>query len=350
MSTDYDKQIEWARRAHHSVPAHLRNSPIILHSTPQPIYHQFKFRPQTEEDKQAQRQLENWYHENQPVFRLGDTHLVEAATKSLRWGFPYYGRLADEELLDMLVTETPYDQAWIHSPHHELTMEMLAQHIVPSNIGAGCPGEPVPLAVAMKHARERGHSIPDSYLTDQPPGEGEDSAYYAARNMIYRQKAQTGDWTTMDSRPAMRALTRKYAIPNPDYPTLTPYFVDQLWVMLERGPRVRLIAVEIDGERQQTPEQQAKERHRDHVLNQLGYEVFHVASWWCRIDPWRVIAEVFTASGIDPEASEQFARSGLRSIDDYVCAACNEPLIRWDDYWIVRNEDGEIMHDACHSY
>ena len=106
--------------------------------------------------------------------------------------------------------------------------------------------------------------------------------------------------------------------------------------------------VEIDNEQQLAPDQQTKSDKRDENLTKLGYEVYHVAAWWCRIDSWKVISEVLSATGVNPRACEQLSCGHVDSVLEYSCAKCHQPAIRWDNYWIVEGEEGELLHEACY--
>jgi hypothetical protein len=89
---------------------------------------------------------------------------------------------------------------------------------------------------------------------------------------------------------------------------------------------------------------------RDVMLAAKGYEIYHVAGWWCRIDPYRVICEFLNASGIFPNAQKYILGNHFESTSDYVCELCHEPMVRWDVDWIQRAELYEqefIVHRSC---
>ena len=96
---------------------------------------------------------------------------------------------------------------------------------------------------------------------------------------------------------------------------------------------MRVICLEIDGEAH-IRESWAEAEARDEDLAALGYEVYHVAGWWCRVDSYRVICEFLAESGIHSEAVGWLHGSSLKRIDDYVCARCEKPMNRWGDNWI----------------
>src|SRR5215208_3282003 len=73
---------------------------------------------------------------------------------------------------------------------------------------------------------------------------------------------------------------------------------------------------------------------RDVMLAARGYEIYRVAGWWCRIDPFRVICEFLSASKLLPDAHKRLATSRFRTIDDYMCDYCGHPLYRREEDWI----------------
>jgi Protein of unknown function (DUF559) len=135
-------------------------------------------------------------------------------------------------------------------------------------------------------------------------------------------------------RASLCQLTGQFIVPDPLEEWKSPYLVDQLWITVSPDRKVRLIVLEIDGEVHLDPEQQKRDKQRDVVLAAMGYEVYHAAGWWCRIDPYRVVCEFLSASGLFPNAHNYLIGSHFRTIAEYVCDWCNEPLCRWDDTWI----------------
>lgn len=347
MSSEYSEQVDFASRAHNSIRPHLWESPVILKKPPQRVFHTLSFPDQTTTDLQAEKSLIEWYRGSPPAFHISDYPKAKDAQKRLLWDFPYFEKSDEDTVAEFLARRSSRDD-WIKSPHHELTIKMLRENIVPSNIGAGCPGEAIPLTTALRHAELRGHRIPRSYFDNVLPiSEAEKNAYCAARDLIYRQRGLSVD-SAYGPNSTITALTSKYAIPNPDYPDLAPFIVHQLWVLLERGPRVRLVILDIDSESSLNPDRQDKANRRDERLTAMGYEVYHVAGWWCRVDSWRVISEVLSATGVNPNACEQLSCGNLNSVFDYRCSKCHQPVIRWDNYWIAEGEDHEPLHEACY--
>ncbi len=109
--------------------------------------------------------------------------------------------------------------------------------------------------------------------------------------------------------------------------------------------------LEVDEPIHFTSANRKKSRRRDVMLAAMGYEVYHVPSWWCAVDPYRVIAEFVTAAGLSPEACASFVGHELRTISDYICDHCGEPMVRWDDDWIREVYRGSgspsLVHKQC---
>jgi len=145
-------------------------------------------------------------------------------------------------------------------------------------------------------------------------------------------------------------LTGQFIVPDPLEEWKAPYLLDQLWIMLYPDRKVRLIGLEVDGEVHLEPEQRARDRRRDVMLAAMGYEIYRVAGWWCRIDPFRVICEFLSASNLLPDANQRPVTSRFQTINDYVCDYCGNPLYRRDEDWIEEIEyEGRsvIMHGGC---
>jgi hypothetical protein len=126
--------------------------------------------------------------------------------------------------------------------------------------------------------------------------------------------------------------------------------LDQLWIMLYPNRKVILVGLEVDGEVHLEPEQRAKDRRRDVMLAARGYEIYRVAGWWCRIDPYRVVCEFLSASNLLPDAQKRLATSRFQTIDDYICDYCGNPLSRWDEEGIQEVEhEGQnlVVHWCC---
>jgi hypothetical protein len=114
---------------------------------------------------------------------------------------------------------------------------------------------------------------------------------------------------------------------------------------------VRLIGLEIDGEHHfQSEENILRDRERDLKLAAMGYEMYHVAGWWCRIDPIRVIHEFLQSAGIFPDAVSKLKGSHWQSIDEYKCGICHQPIVRHEDYWFqkIKYRDSIVIaHESC---
>ncbi len=193
MNVDYSEQLKFAHKAHNSIPPGLWESPVILKAPDERIFHSLKFPSQTDEHRQAEAQLLDWYSRKGTVFHVSELPRADAAKKHLRWGVPYFGKFADDPAEDFTISLC--EQNWVGSPHHDLTMEMSGDRIIPANIGAGCPSEVISLATVMRDAQMRGHQIPESFFQRMRPISGaEINAYCAARDLVYRQRALTSDF------------------------------------------------------------------------------------------------------------------------------------------------------------
>jgi hypothetical protein len=113
---------------------------------------------------------------------------------------------------------------------------------------------------------------------------------------------------------------------------------------------IRLLGVEIDGETHLTEEGRLKDKERDLKLAALGYEIYHVAGWWCRIDPYRVICEFLKASRLCSSSVEYLIGKDLSSINDYKCVICGYQMVRADDDWLQYIDEGPysgFAHRCC---
>ena len=82
----------------------------------------------------------------------------------------------------------------------------------------------------------------------------------------------------------------------------------------------------------------------------LGYQIIHVNEAWCRIDPFRVVAEVLRVIGLCPDFADAMVGGNLSSPDDYICEACGKPMIRFEDDSIkevFEGRDSRLVHKSC---
>ena len=214
-------------------------------------------------------------------------------------------------------------------------------------------------AHAFGIAKERGYSVADELLKEQQVAYGECEAYYAVRETLHGKNS--GIWLrkpNFDSfvksyirwHKSVKLITSQFIIPSSGYENTVPYILDQLWLIAHNDDCVRLLGLEIDGEHHIFNRGQSKTLGRDKYLKELGYELYRVASWWCRVDPYRVVCEFLKASGIFPDALNYLIGSELTSINEYKCGLCHAPMVRsnWD--WIQECQIGRstvLAHKSC---
>ena len=211
---------------------------------------------------------------------------------------------------------------------------------------------------AFHTAKERGYLIPDNFLSETQIYHGEYEAYYAVREIIYGNAL--GVWLKKANFEkflqnygkcynGVKLITTQFIVPNSNKNTV-PHILDQLWVISHDKNRVRLLGLEIDGEHHLLNGVQSKTLGKENYLKSLGYEMYHVASWWCRVDPYRVICEFLKRAGIFPNATDYLIGSELNSIDEYICGICCGPMVRWDWDWIQKCQIGNstvLAHKSC---
>lgn len=248
-------------------------------------------------------------------------------------------------------------QRWTRGADHHLLMELISLGRLPlAWPDAGGPDKAPHLSEAMRTARWLGYNVPEDFITNSSePSYSEREAFHAA-HMIARghfNAFNSGDGISdlQGFRRSLCQLTGQFIVPDPLQPNKTPYFLDQLWVIANPDQTVRLIAIEIDGEVHLPEEEQLKSHKRDHMLAAMGYEVVHVAGWWCRIDPYRAILTALACVGLLSVAHADVPGAEFCSIGDYRCGLCNKPMVRWDVDWIKRTSDGDrnlCVHRCCY--
>lgn len=211
---------------------------------------------------------------------------------------------------------------------------------------------------AFHMAKKHGHLIPNSYFEKKQFCYGQYEAYYAMHEIF--QSNILGVWASnpefqnihsyAEWYKNIKLITSQFRVPSSSNRNSIPYIFDQLWVVSEQPSQVRLIGLEIAGEHQFLSGGHSKTLGKNEYLKQLGYEMYQVASWWCRVDPYRVICEFLNISGIFPDATKYLIGSELNSIDDYVCGICSAPMVRWNWDWIQEYNLGDstvLAHKSC---
>lgn len=211
---------------------------------------------------------------------------------------------------------------------------------------------------AFRTARDNGYLIPNSFFEKNQFCYGQYEAYYALDEILqsnilgvysdssnYHNIYSNAEWYK-----SVKLITSQFLIPSSVHRSSIPYIIDQLWVVSQNPNQVRLIGLEIAGEHHFLNGGQSKTLGKNNYLKELGYEMYQVASWWCRVDPYRVICEFLNASGIFPDATKYLIGSELNSIDEYVCGICAAPMVRWNWDWIQECKVGNstvLAHKNC---
>jgi hypothetical protein len=345
-------ELHRARRVHESIDPALRGQPLrVRPPAAWPLYAPVTLRKQTEDERRAEHELRAAFGPA-GVARGGvllDAHDIPAygaARRVIDWGFPYFGGPLDDpaRLLYESMRADAEEESWRRDPNHAELLRLLAAGEVPDDRGDHPGPEPRSVGEAYAAARARGHRVPDDYIRAQRASYGEREAFYAA-HYFFKFK-DVGSHTTGRSRSALMSVQSNFPVPSPRWPGGAPYLLDVLFVALCYGPRVRLVAVEVDGEYHLSEEARRRDAERDAALASLGYEVWRVPGWWCRVDGWRVIEEVLVEAGLFDAGRTVFSRIPARTIDEYVCALCGEPMVRFDCDWIQRVEERRHGRDG----
>jgi hypothetical protein len=344
MSEQARSEIESGLKVHKSVKKELKCSPIILSTPNVEMLH-----PLHLPDKGSTRtQLspEQWRN--------------EAFIRTLTTGY----KVAADLVPPVDDRELGLRKEWFEGGDHKLLMRMLSEGRVPyAWRERNDPESPVTTTRAFKTAQARGYSVPPRFLTNREVSFSEREAFYAGHIIArghFREinpclndiegEEQSYDDQFSSFRSSLCQLTGQFIVPDPLEDWKAPYLLDQLWIMLYPNRKVRLIGLEVDGEVHLEPEKRANDRRRDVMLAYLGYEIYRVAGWWCRIDPFRVICEFLSASNLLPNAHKRLVTSRFRTIDDYICDHCGNPLYRREEDWIQEVEhEGRnfVVHWCC---
>jgi hypothetical protein len=342
-NSDHEMQVNKARAVHNRIPVSLMNSPIVLSRPRGRIYHTLEFREQTEEEIQVQSGFDEWLAKHPDFISFDEIEMSEAASDFRDFQIPYIKR-SEKEIL--FIQELW--QSWIHLPNYKLLKAFVKMGEVPDDSFRDEGNDPLPLHQALLNGRQLGYNIPDSFLVPRKTNRAKGEAYYAARDLKRRQIRFSDEGRVVRK---ISSLSSGFLIPDPDEDWKVPFVIDQFWVVQERNARLRFIALEIDNEYSLSEENQAKAVIRDEKLSRQGIEVYHIAGWWCMVDAWRAICEFLQEANIYSMAGHYFHNPKLDSISSYICQRCNEPMIRWDDYWIqeISDEYGDkiLVHDAC---
>lgn len=343
-SSDYQKQVAEARSVHASIPETLKSSSIVLSKPKEKIFHSLQIRPQTEEEVQIQSGFQKFLDEHEHGFMARELEIASAARNYVNYQIPYVIKSAEQELLKLTLL-----RSWARYPDLKTLKEFVKSGFVPRDMFRD-DGDPEPQHVTLKRAKEMGYQVPESFINSstRKPRKDKENAYYAAKNLKDLQIHFAGEsYRTRE----ITSLCSGFLIPDPDEDWKVPFIADQLWVIQERNARLRFLALEIDSQFDLSDENKAKAKLRDDKFARQGLEVYHVAGWWCLVDPWRVISEFLREAEVYSEAKSMYGHIPFQSISDYKCKSCDELMIRFDDYWIerIRNDYSEelIVHNAC---
>jgi hypothetical protein len=214
---------------------------------------------------------------------------------------------------------------------------------------------------ALRRADMLGYRVQKTHLEDINISYGEKEAYHAAWMMVslnwYPSNLLTPSYWDEWRHSVYQKInffTAQFIVPqfsSLEQYKYTPYIIDQLWIVRESDSTVRLIGLEIDGEHHlETDEQKERDKQRDERLANMGYEMYHVAAWWCRVDPYRVISEILKATDITPGISDNFYYSNFQSINDYKCDICQNLVVRYEQNDLVEIESNGhrlTAHRSC---
>ncbi len=212
---------------------------------------------------------------------------------------------------------------------------------------------------SFRIAKQRGYQVPNNLLNNKQFCYGQYEAYSAIHDILHGKAS--GMWSIQSSLydfmhsyakfyKTVKLITSQFIVPSTGYQLSIPYIVDQLWLISQGINQVRLLGLAVAGEQHFLNGGQSNTFGQEKYLEELGYEMYHVASWWCRVDPYRVICEFLRASGIFPEAVNYLIGSELDSIDQYVCGICHAPMVRLGCDWIQKCQIGNetvFAHKYC---
>lgn len=253
--------------------------------------------------------------------------------------------------------ESRYRKQWADGGDHFLLKEILEHGLVPTSSWQQqmqSSSEPPELKNVYEVVKRRGYEVPDS-CKKVPHGEAE--LFFAAMYMAIECRYNYPRWGRDDVldqqlwRNEISSITGQFVIPDPlvDWKKW-PYVADQLWIINDGSRTARLVVIEIDGAVHLDAAKKENDKRRDIKLNGLGYQVVRVNEAWCRVDPFRVVAEILREIGLYSDFADGMVGGNLSSIDDYVCAFCGQPMVRHEDNSIKEVFSGRdvcLVHNSC---
>jgi uncharacterized membrane protein YbaN (DUF454 family) len=198
-------------------------------------------------------------------------------------------------------------------------------------------------SAAYDHAGSVGYLVDRESYRARRTSHSEELAWMATRGLL--EETSRGLWTEgsypdrIELRNRVSAVVPYFIVPDLD--GAHPYLVDQLWIVAESDQRsARWIALEIDGEKHLEDWLRRRDAERTEALYAMGFEVIRIAAWWFRVDPFRAIVSFMREAQLVTEGETLVGEDRLRTISDYVCDCCHNPMHRLDELAIE-----EIWHD-----
>jgi len=324
-NSDYDNQVNEARRQQARVAAQI-DTPFILGKPAAKIYHPLKFRQQTDEELKVQNtELEEY--RDLGSYHISKASMVAAARDFYKYGIPYLD--AREKTVENII----YGQSWAREGNFGLLKEFLEKGFVPSDTFDSSGVEPSPHHLIMERARRDGYNIPDKFLEPKGIRDDKRNALYAANDL---QSSQIQFVEESRKHQRITSIKSGFLIPDPDDEWRVPIVLDQLWIVQEENAQLRFLGVEIVSSFDQTRHKDTQALVRAEKLARQGIELYRVSGAWCLIDSWRAMSEFMYEADIFPKARNLYGYPELKDIRDYVCSHCQQPMIRFDDYWIEK--------------
>jgi hypothetical protein len=324
--SEYEKQVSDARSEHNKAVAYYNDPQIVLSKPSEKIYNALQFRAQTPEEIEFQNNgLEKY--KGVTTYHVGDSPMISAAREYYDYGIPYLD--ADEQMYARI----GFNRRWGADPDFALLKQFLTNGVIPSDTFDFSGVDPLPYHMIMQRARDAGYDIPDKYLEPKNVRDDKKNALYAANDLKTRQ----GHFAEENRNKQMITSIRSgFLIPDPDESRKFPLILDQFWVVQEEYARLRFLAVEIVSSLDRTPAKNEQRLIRAEKLAQQGIESYAVSGTRCRIDAWRAMSELMYEADVFPNARYKFGYPEFKTISDYVCAHCEQPMIRFDDNWIEK--------------